>query len=75
MRSYTINSVRVTRKEFFDSLKEDFQKVCAAAQADEPSADSKGLDPVQYRRILRDLDAGHMVLMQHSGKTYCSYRM
>ena len=75
MRIYTINSVRVTRKEFFDSLKMDYQKVCTAAQASEPRADLKGFDPAKYRRLLRKLDAGHMVLMQHSGKTYCSYRM
>ena len=75
MRIYTINSVRVTRKEFFDSLKEDCQKVSTAIQAGELSVDLKELDPAKYRRLLRNLDAGHKVLMQHSGKTYCSYRM
>lgn len=74
MRHYTINSTRVTRKEFFDALKADCQRIVSTVQAGTFGADLMEFDPEKYQRTLRNLQAGHMVLMQHSGKTYCSYR-
>ena len=74
MRHYTINSVRVTRKDFFNSLKADCQRIASTVQVGALGVDIMEFDPEKYQRTLRNLQAGHMVLMQHSGKTYCSYR-
>ena len=50
------------------------EKIEVAKLLEALGVDIMEFDPQKYQRTLRNLQAGHMVLMQHSGKTYCSYR-